>query len=181
MGNLALIKEQAELNLFLQPKSEVATLPIENKKLLTSDKADLSLMASLIVQGVDDGHSDALDSMIIAKKGVYVFTSIVDALKNKVPSPGANFEKHFCKISERSSGVKTYFEACNDELWLTMKAELEQLKGRIKAREEWLKGFSKATDIEDQVDEETGELIMSARTIFPPVKTAGSSIVISIQ
>jgi len=170
-----------DLNLFLQPKEEVAVLPIENKTLLTSNKSDLSYMASLIVEAVDDGYSDALDTLIMAKKGMYVFESIVDSLKSKVVVPEKNHERYSCKVSERQTGVKNYFDGCNDDVWTSLSLELAILEERIKEREAWLKTFTKPTYIGDQVDEESGEVIMSARVINPPVKTGGISVIIGIK
>src|SRR5690349_17829487 len=134
-----------ELNLFLQPKEETAVLPIENKTLLTSDKSDLSQMVSLIVESVDDGYADALDTMIMAKKGMYVFKSIEEALKGKIPTPEKGLTRFNCEVSERQTGVKYYFDGTNDEVWVELNNQLEDLKGKIKAREDWLKGFSKPT------------------------------------
>lgn len=170
-----------DLNLFLQPKEEVAVLPIENKTLLTSTKSDLSYMASLIVEAVDDGYADALDTLIMAKKGMYVFKSIEDSLKGKVVVPEKNHERYSCTVSERQTGVKNYFDGCNDDVWTSLSLELAILEERIKEREAWLKTFTKPTQIEDQVDEESGELIMSARIINPPVKTGGMSVIIGIK
>ena len=168
------------LNLFLQPRTEVAVLPIENKKIINADKSELSIMASRILEGVDDGEADPLDTLIMAKKGVYVFEAIVEGLKGKIPSPEKNAEKYGCTISERTTGVKYYFDGCNDPIWTDLKLQASELDEKIKAREAWLKGFSKPTEIEDEVDEESGEVLAPARKISPPVKIGGQSIVISI-
>ena len=64
------------LNLFLQPKKDVAVLPVENISLLSATKEDLSLMASKIMEGVDDGITDPLDLLILVKKGLFVLESI---------------------------------------------------------------------------------------------------------
>jgi hypothetical protein len=168
------------LNLFLQPKEEVALLPIENKRLLTANKSDLSLMASRIVEGVDDGNADPLDTLIMAKKGLYVFESIADALKNKVATPEKGYTKYNCEISERTTGVSYAFDTCNDPIWLELNSQFVEAKEKLKAREKWLKTFTKPTQVEDQGNED-GEVIMEARTINPPVKMGGTSTIISIK
>jgi len=168
------------LNLFLLPKEETALLPIENKRLLTADKSDLSQMASLILEGVDDGNADPLDTLIMAKKGMYVFESIAEALKNKVPTPEKGYSKYNCEVSERTTGVSYSFDTCNDPIWLELNSQFVQAKERLKAREKWLKTFTKPTEVEDQADED-GEVIMEARTINPPVKMGGTSTIISIK
>lgn len=169
------------LNLFLQPKSDTLLIPMENKRLLTSDKSDLSEMASLIVEAVDDGEADALDTLIMAKKGEYVFKSISEALKGKIPTPEKNYIRYNCAVTERTTGVSYSFESCNDPVWNELNMQLVELKEKQKSRESWLKTFTKPTAVEDQVDEESGEVIMEARTILPPVKIGGQSTVISIK
>lgn len=171
-----------ELNLFLQPKEEVAVLPIENKTLLTADKSDLSQMASLIVEGVDDGYADAIDTLIMAKKGLYVFESIVEGLKGKVVLPQTkDYQKHNCVMREQMTGVKYDFTVCGDPVYDQLAAQLFDMQQKIKAREAWLKGFSKPTEVEQQVDEETGDILVYEGKINPPVKTGGHSIILSIK
>jgi hypothetical protein len=177
-----LFMEDRELNLFLQPKEEVALLPVENKKLLTANKSDLSLMASLIVEGVDDGNADPLDTLILAKKGAYVFTSIVEGLKGKVQAPESkDYSKHFCEIASRMTGVSYSYDKCNDPVWTSLAGDLAVLQEKIKAREAWLKSFSKPTQVNEQVDEDSGEVIMEARKIYPPAKMGSESIIINIK
>lgn len=173
---------QDNLNLFLQPRTEVAVLPIENKSILTSDRSDLSLMASRIIESVDDGIADPLDTYIMAKKGAYVFDGIIEGLKNKVQVPeGKNYSKHHCVIREQTTGVKYYFDECNDPVWTELATQLQALSLQLKEREKWLKTFTKPTEIEAEVDEETGEEIAPARKINPPVKVGGQSVIVSIK
>lgn len=170
------------LNLFLQPKADTAVIPIEDKRLLTADKSDLSCMASLIVEAVDDGYSDALDTLIMGKKMEYVAKSIVEGMKGKASIPeGKEYSKHSCALSERATGVKYFFDGCNDLVWNELSMQFVEIQAKMKDREKWLKSFTKPTDIDDQFDEETGELIMGARKIFPPAKTGGQSLIVSIK
>jgi hypothetical protein len=170
------------LNLFLLPVAETNIIPLETKTLLTVDKSDLSEMASKIVEAVDDGIADPLNTLIMAKKGSYVFDSIIEAMKGKARLPEGNeYSRHHCQISERATGVKYYFEGCNDLVWNNLNMQMLDLKEKITAREDKLKTFTKPTKIEDEIDEDTGEVIMSARVINPPVKTGGQSLVFSIK
>ncbi|RZK77500.1 MAG: hypothetical protein EOO85_08715 [Pedobacter sp.] len=173
---------ESELNLFLQPKTKVAVLPIENKTLLTADRSDLSVMASRIIEGVDDGFADALDVLLMAKKGAYVFDGIIEGLKGKVQIPeGKNYSKHHCAIREQQTGVKYYFDECGDHVWTELNQQMQALSFQIKEREKWLKSFTKPTEVEQQVDEESGEVLVYAGKINPPVKTGGQSIIVSIK
>jgi len=168
------------LNLFLQPKKEVAVLPIENKTIVNSTKSDLSVMASRIIEAVDDGYSDPLDTLIMAKKGAYVFKGIIEGMEGKVPTPQKGLERLGCAISERTTGVKWYFDGCNDPVWVELNQQLQETAAKLKEREDWLKTFTKPTDVDDQADED-GVVTMEARRIFPPVKIGGQSIIISIK
>ena len=170
------------LNLFLQPVENTAIVPIEDKTLLTVDKSELSEIASKIVEAVDDGIADALDTLIMAKKGAYVFDSIIEGMKGKARLPeGSSYNKHFCEIAERSTGVRYYFEGCNDPVWSELNMQMLDIKERIAKREAKLKTFTKPTAVEDEIDEDSGEVIMEARVINPPVKTGGQSLIFSIK
>lgn len=170
------------LNLFLQPYEETSIIPIENKTLLSVNRADLSEMASQIVESVDDGVADALDTIIIAKKGLYVFESIIEAMKGKARLPEGNkYQKHHCDIREQATGVRYYFEGCNDPVWTGLNMQMIDIKERLSKREAKLKTFTKPTQVEDEVDEDSGEIIMEARIINPPVKTGGQSLIFTIK
>ncbi len=172
-------EEKEELNLFLQPREEVSVLPVENQSMLQATKADLSGMVSDVVEGVDDGNSDALDTYILAKKGFYVFEGIVEAMKGKVTLPQAKgYSKHSCEFREQATGVSYSFDRCNDPVWEKLSAESSALKIKLKEREDFLKGLKGGTDVE-VVDEETGEA--ETYTMYPPVKMAGQSVVLTIK
>jgi hypothetical protein len=170
------------LNLFLQPVETTDIVPIEDKSLLTVDKSELSEIASKIVEAVDDGIADGLDTLIMAKKGAYVFDAIIEGMKGKARLPeGKGYLKHFCDIREQSTGVRYYFEGCNDPVWSDLNMQMLDLKERISKREAKLKTFTKPTQVEDEVDEDSGEVIMDARVINPPVKTGGQSLIFTIK
>lgn len=174
--------ENEKLNLFLQPKAEIAVLPIENKSILTSDRSDLSIMASRIIESVDDGYADALDTYIMAKKGAYVFDGIIEGLKNKVQLPeGKNYSKYHCAMREQTTGVRYYFDECGDPVWTALNEQAQALAFQLKEREKWLKSFTKPTEVEEEVDEESGEVLVYAGEINPPVKTGGQSIIVTIK
>jgi hypothetical protein len=180
MGNSSLIKEQADLNLFLQPKSEVAIVPIEGQRLLTATKSDLSEMASIIMEAADDGMADPLDTLIIAKKGLYVFESIVEGMKGKCKLPEKGYERHNVAMSERATGVQWHYDTCNDPEWNELNAQKISIDARLKIREAYLKGLKGETQIEASANEETGEAI-EAHTIFPAVRVAGESLILSLK
>lgn len=168
-----------KLNLFLQPVKNTAKFPIEKKSLLTASKADLSEVASQIVESVDDGFSDPLDTYIFAKKGAYVFDAICEAMKGKAELPeGKNYAKHGVNIREQDTGVKYYYDGCNDPVWNELKREMLALKEEMKKRETWLKGLKGPTT--EILDEETGEQIVFESPVYPAARMAGRSLIFKL-
>lgn len=170
------------LNLFLQPKKDVAVLPVENISLLSATKEDLSLMASKIMEGVDDGIADPLDLLILVKKGLFVLEAINENLKGKVTPPEEkDFKKHNVTVKVQLMGVRYGYEQCNDSVWDELNAMKSELSEKMKARELKLKSLSKSEVVPDEIDESTGELVMGSRTLFPPVKKGTETIVLGIK
>ncbi|WP_114937532.1 hypothetical protein [Mucilaginibacter endophyticus] len=170
------------LNLFLQPVEQTALVAIEDKSLLTVDKSELSEIASKIVEAVDDGNADALNTLIMAKKGAYVFDAVIEAMKGKARLPeGKNYQKHNCDIREQMTGVRYDFNVCNDAVWNSLNMQMLAIKEQIAAREQKLKTFTTPTEVEDEIDQDTGEVIMTARVINPPVKTGSQSLIFTLK
>lgn len=169
-----------ELNLFLQPKSEVAVLPIENKSLLTANRSELAVMASRVLESVDDGNADPLDLFIMAKKGSKVFEAVLEALKGKVTLQGET-GRHSCDLREQMTGVRYDYDKSGDPEHNDLSFQLFSIKAKLKAREDFLKGLKGATEIPDTVDENTGEVLYPAATVYPPVKMGGTSIIVTIK
>lgn len=169
-----------ELNLFLQPKIDVAVIPLENKSLLTADRSELAVMASRVLESVDDGNADPLDVFIMAKKGAKVFEAITEAMKGKVTLQGET-SKHNCDLREQMTGVRYDYDGCRDPQWNDLNAQVQELQLRLKVRESFLKGLKGAKEIDAVVDEETGEEIYPAITVYPPVKMGGTSIIVTVK
>lgn len=171
-----------ELNLFLQPKSEIAVLPVENISLLSATREELSLMASKILESVDDGYADPLDTLILAKKGLFVFEAILESLKGKVSIPEEkDFKKHNVSVKVQLMGVRYSYDQCNDEVWNKLNDQKSQIVEAMKARELKLKSLSGSIEVGDEVDEDTGDILQEARTLFPPVKKGTETIVLGIK
>lgn len=169
-----------KLNLFLQPVKQTAKFPIEKRNLLTASKAELSEVASQIVEGVDDGHADPLDVYIFAKKGAYVFDAVCEAMKGKAELPeGKNYAKHGVAIREQDTGVKYYYDGCNDPVWNDLNAQMLAIKEQMKQRETWLKGLKGPTS--EVTDENTGEQITFDAPIYPAARVAGRSLIFKLQ
>jgi hypothetical protein len=169
-----------ELNLFLQPVEQTSIIPIENRTLLTASKAELSEIASQIVEGVDDGAADPLDTYIMAKKGSYVFDAICEAMKGKAELPeGKNYAKHGVEIREQDTGVKYYYDGCNDSKWNSLNKKMLAIKEEMKQREAWLKSLKGPT--KEVIDEDTGEVKKFKKPVYPAARMAGRSLIFKLK
>lgn len=173
-----LIENQENLNLFLQPKEETSIIPLENKNLLTADRSELSYMASLMIEAVDDGLADPLDTLIIAKKGKYVFDAIVDGMKGKAKIDDKNYTKHNVNIRQQETGVKYFYDGCNDPIWKELNMQAIEIAEQMKQRQEWLKTLKGET--KEYVDEE-GEVFNFNPPIYPPAKMGTPSLICTIK
>lgn len=171
---------EKSLNLFLNPTEETSVFPIENKNLLNFCKGDLSELASQIIESVTDGNADALDVLIMAKKGVYAFESIVDGVKDFASIPEKNYSKYSVVMREQNTGVRYYFDGCNDPEWTNLNIQMIDIKERMKAREDYLKSFDKPIKIDASTNEDTGEVI-DAYTLYPAVKSGSPSLVLTLK
>jgi len=172
-------KEQANLNLFLLPKDETSLIPLENKTILHSDKSDLSEMASMMLEAVDDGFADPLDTLIIAKKGIYVFDAIVKGMKGKAFIDGGKMSKHSVDIRTQDVGVRYDFTGCGDHVWNELNQQIAELTAKQKEREEFLKSLKGETKY--HLNEETGEEQTFETPIYPPARTGSSSLILTIK
>ena len=167
----------ASKNLFLETQESEqgeTGLTLELSGLLQSNKADLTAIVSEAVQRVGDGWTDATDALIYAKKGEYVFKSIIDGIKSKAVIPAERgYTKFNAELTEKMTGVKYDYTNCNDTEWNSLSAQLEAIKEQMKVRETFLKTVTKPMTI---VDEETGE----TNQIQPPIKYGSLSIAMKL-
>lgn len=171
--------ETRELNLFLQPVDETSVLPIENKKILNFTKAELSEIASQIVEAVDDGTADPIDTLIIAKKLNYVAESIVEMMRGKVTLPDPKYKKHNVDMREQMTGTRYFFDGCNDPVWNEKNSQASILSEEMTQRQEWLKSLK--GPVKEKVDEETGETESFDNPVNPAAKIGSPGIVLTLR
>lgn len=172
-------QEQERLNLFLQPAEQTFVLPIESITLLNAEKSDLSEMASLILESVDDGNADPIDVLILAKKGKYVFDAIVEGMKGKANFEDKNFTKHNVVMRKQDTGVRYYYDGCNDEKWNDLNIKILALNEELKQREEFLKSLKGET--KEYTNEETGEVETFENPVYPPSRVGTPSLICTIK
>lgn len=172
--------ETKSLNLFLQPVDETSVIAVENKSIINFTKDELSEIASQIVEGVDDGTADPLDTLIIAKKLLYVAESVVEMMRGKAIIPAEkDYTKHNVKIREQMTGTRYFYDGCNDPYWNNINSQMTGLKEEIKTRETWLKSLSKP--VTEKLDEETGETESFDYPVYPAAKVGSLSLVLTLK
>ena len=167
------------LNLFLQPKHDTYVVPVESVTLLNADKSELSEMVSIILESVDDGNADPLDILIIAKKGKYVFDALVEGMKGKVNFEDKNFTKHNVVIRKQDTGVRYFYDGCNDTKWSEINNQILALQEQQKQREEFLKSLKGET--KEFTNEDTGEVESFENPVYPPSRIGTPSLICTIK
>lgn len=168
-----------KLNLFLQPAQETYIVPVESVTILNADKSELSEMASIILESVDDGNADPLDVLIIAKKGKYVFDALVEGMKGKVNIEDKNLTKHNVVVRKQDTGVRYFYDGCNDAKLSEINNQILALQEKQKQREEFLKSLKGET--KEYINEETGEVEIFENPIYPPSRIGTPSLICTIK
>jgi hypothetical protein len=147
---------------------------INLKSILHSDKNDLNCLVGALTDNIE-GYE--LEAYIIAKKLEYVAKSMIEYLQ---PLAINEAEKNkgqvvnFTEIAVKDTGVKYDYSKCNYapyNKYVSMKKDIES---EMKTMESLLKSISKPTTI---VDDATGEVL----EVKPPIRTAGTTIVLTIK
>lgn len=151
-------------------------LSFELSNLISIDKATIRQKVDAVSMSIQEGWTDPLDALIVAKKGKEFF----DALEKNVrpyaeAKPiGKGLVKYSTEISEAMTGVKYDYSHCDDSEWALLSLANEQAKAKLTERENFLKGVTKDMEI---VDTDTGETY----TIHPPVKSGKLGLKLEIK
>lgn len=151
-------------------------LSTELHGIISLDKASIKTQSGLIKQRVLDGELDALDTLILAKKGQLAYKQLEDDVKDlaEEKSYGKGYVKHGVSIDEKMNGVKYDYSKCNDREWEDLNAKFEEIKQAKTKREEWLKKLEKSMEV---VDKDTAE----TWTIYPPIKSGKMGLTLTIK
>lgn len=115
---------------------------LELTTLLSCNKEYRTLFAQSIIQGVQDGYSDAQQVLITARKGIEIFTLIEKNVKpfvseKQIQKGGVTL--YGATITEKKDPDKYDFSVCEDEYYNDLCKQAEKLKVEIKEREAILK------------------------------------------
>jgi len=164
-----------ELNLFLEPKSELVQFPIAERSILNAGKGDILELASDIIQNVNDGILDGVDAKVFAKKIELFAVALKEGLKGMVNIPQPkDYKKHGVSMSEQMMGVRYDYSNCNHPRYNELLEQQNVIDVEMKAIEAQLKALKSTSDI---TDEETGETFAN---VMPPTKTGTLSIVMKL-
>jgi hypothetical protein len=150
-------------------------LSLELNNLLSIDKAGIKQKVDAVMVTIQDGWTDPLDALIMAKKGVDLFSSLEKNIRPFAEAKGAQkgLVKYSTEISEAMTGVKYDYSACGDPIYNELKEASDKASEAVKERETFLKAISKPMDI--VVNE------AEVYTIKPPIKTGKLGLKLEIK
>lgn len=135
-----------------------------------TNKDKVSRMVKNIRNEILEGEINPLEAAVVLK-GMEVFTK---ALRTDPLVQDCTIEElerynsksvafNGAKFTIKDVGVSFDFTGCNDPIWDFLNVQMEELKGKMKDREDLLKSLKKP---ETMVNDETGEIY----TVNPPVR-----------
>jgi hypothetical protein len=139
-----------------------------------SSKSDLENLAGILFEN-SEGYE--IELYIFAKK-LEMLSKMLQELSNETALNEAEKLKgeimYGYEINVRETGVKYDYSKCNYAPYNSLISQKKQIESEQKTMEALLKAISKPTEI---ADSETGEIL----TVKPPIRTAGTSIVLTIK
>jgi P2-related tail formation protein len=139
-----------------------------------SSKSDLENLAGILFEN-SEGYE--MELYIFAKK-LEMLSKILQELSNETALNEAEKLKgeimYGYEINVRETGVKYDYSKCNYAPYNSLISQKKEIESEQKTMEALLKAISKPTEI---ADSETGEIL----TVKPPIRTAGTSIVLTIK
>jgi len=137
-----------------------------------STKAELESLAGVLFEN-SEGYE--MELYIFAKK-LETLSKMLQELSNETALNEAEKLKGEImfgyEINVRETGVKYDYSKCNYAPYNSLISQKKQIESEQKTMEALLKAISKPTEI---ADSETGEIL----TVKPPIRTAGTSIVLT--
>ena len=137
-----------------------------------STKAELESLAGVLFEN-SEGYE--MELYIFAKK-LETLSKLLQELSNETALNEAEKLKGEImfgyEINVRETGVKYDYSKCNYAPYNNLISQKKQIESEQKTMEALLKAISKPTEI---ADSETGEIL----TVKPPIRTAGTSIVLT--
>jgi hypothetical protein len=144
--------------------------------LLDTTKAQRATFVSDLISRIEEGQADPIKVKLQVKKMEELVKAIQDnqrfreLLMDEAVKEGKTFERYEAKFEIRSAPAKLDFTACNDAEHTRLTASIEELKGRLKERESFLKSMP-SCGLDIVTDD--GEVLK----VFPPTKSPAADII----
>ncbi len=143
------------------------------------DAQQRASFTSQVIEGLDSGYSDPIKILSAIKSMQSILDDIEKFAKplvlDELDKNGGKLELYGLSLQKKEAGVKYDFSSTNDQVYMTLSVEMEQLKNKMKERETFLKTLP--ADGQSILDEETGE----AYKIHRPIKTSTTTYVASLK
>jgi hypothetical protein len=144
--------------------------------LLDTTKAQRATFVSDLIGRIEEGQADPIKVKLQLKKMEELVKAIQDnqrfreLLMDEAVKEGKTFERYEAKFEIRSAPAKLDYTACNDAEHTRLTASIEELKGRLKERESFLKSMP-SCGLDIVTDD--GEVLK----VFPPTKSPAADII----
>jgi predicted RND superfamily exporter protein len=144
------------------------------KSITDSSKIELEQLAGILFE---QSEGFEIELYIFAKKLEFLSKAIQEISNESALNVAERLKGTTLfgsEINVRESGVKYDYSKCNYAPYNNLILQKKELESEQKTMESLLKAISKTTEI---ADAETGEIM----TVKPPLRTAGTSIVLTIK
>ena len=157
-------------------------------------KRSVSAVAEIMYNNILEGESSAISTAEFFKftsevekrlkelsdeNGNNDFVGMVrDEIERNSDGGNSYLSKFGTKLSAIEAGHKYDYTVCNDPIWNSLTAQIDELKSLIKKREDFLKVISTPT-VMSITDPQTGEILEDVE-LYPPIKTSTSTFKVEL-
>lgn len=154
-------------------------MELSTDKLINLNKEYMGNIVTKMTKRVLDGYLDEIETLVLAKKGVELFTQLEKQIRpiaeDKVKlGKGEIYTKYGVAIQQAETGVSYDFTYCEDPQWERLNQAFEAAKSAKSDREKTLKTFTKPVEV---LDPETGEVT----EVKPPLRGGKLGLKLSIK
>lgn len=165
--------------LFMTMRENEVAHGISFEHLIDAIKENLQTAVAKIKESVLNGETDELKALIMAKKGVELFSLLEKAVRPLAEDKyifkiGKDYSVYDVKVEEAETGVRYDYSACNDAEWNDLNTQITELDEKKKSREALLKTVTKKLTV---VDENSGEVT----EILPVVRSGKMGLKLTIK
>lgn len=143
------------------------------------DAQQRASFTSQTIDALDNGIADPIKIISAIKNMQAIISDIEEFAKplvlDELDKNGGKLELYGMSLQKKEAGVKYDFSSTNDQTHTELAAKMEELKKKIKEREDLLKKLPEGGQL--VLNEETGE----AYKIYKPIKTSTTTYAVSLK